>query len=65
MIATTHIGAAFVSDTVAEKLSAHRNLNYYKLDGESASRTICFTLKRHKHQTRAMQEFLKLISKKA
>ena len=64
MIATTKMGAAFVSDTVVQKLPAHQNLSYYKLEGESACRTISFTLKKHKHQTRAIEEFLKLISRK-
>ncbi len=64
MIATTRIGATFVSDTIVQRLPAHRDLTYYKIKGENASRAISFTLKKHKHKTRAMEEFLKLISEK-
>ena len=64
MIATTRIGATFVSDTVVRRLPAHRDLTYYNLRGEHASRTISFTVKKHKHKSRAMQEFLKLISER-
>ena len=62
MIATTKLGATFVSDMLVQKMPCHANLRYYKLDSELANRTICFTLKKHKHHTRAMEEFMRLIS---
>lgn len=62
MIATTKVGATFVSDTLVQKMPSHANLKYYKLDSELASRTVYFTLKKHKHQTKAMEEFMRMIS---
>lgn len=62
MIATTRLGATFVSDTLVQKMPSHTNLRYYKLGSELAKRTVCFTLKRHKHHTRAMEEFMRMIA---
>ncbi len=62
MIATTKIGATFISDTVVQKLPLHTNLKYYKLDSELANRTVYFTLKKHKQQSKAILEFMKLIT---
>lgn len=62
MIATTRIGATFVSDTLVQRMPSHANLNYYKLDSEFANRTVYFTFKKHKHHTKAMEEFMRLIS---
>ena len=62
MIATTKMGATFVSDTLVQRMPSHANLNYYKLDSEFANRTVYFTFKKHKHQTKAMEEFMRLIS---
>ncbi|MBE6655548.1 MAG: LysR family transcriptional regulator [Ruminococcaceae bacterium] len=64
MVASTGIGATFVSDAVAEKLPAHENLAYYKLAGESAERQVYFYYKKHKYKTRAMEEFIRLITRK-
>ena len=62
MIATTKIGATFVSDTLVHRMPSHANLSYYKLDSEFADRTVYFTFKKHKHRTKAMEEFMRLIS---
>ena len=62
MIAITRMGATFVSDMLVQKMPAHSSLKYYKLGNELASRTIFFTLKRHKPHTKAMEEFMKLIT---
>ena len=64
MVASTGIGACFVSDTVAEKLSTYKNLAYYKLSGADAVREVYFYYKKHKYKTRAMEEFIHLITKK-
>ena len=62
MIAMTKLGATFVSDTVVRKMPSHATLKYYKSDSEFAERTVYFTMKKHKQKTRAMQEFMKLVS---
>ena len=62
MIATTKMGATFVSDTLVQQMPSHSNLNYYRLDSELADRTVYFTFKKHKHHTKAMEEFMRLIS---
>ena len=64
MVASTGMGACFVSDTIALKLSAHESLAYYKLSGEDAVRSVCFYYKKHKYKTRAMEEFVRLIKEK-
>ena len=61
MIATTKMGATFVSDTLVQKMPSHANLKYYKLDSEHSNRTVYFTMKKHKHQTKAMEEFMRMI----
>ncbi|MBP3376559.1 MAG: LysR family transcriptional regulator [Clostridia bacterium] len=61
MIATTKMGATFVSDTLVQKMPSHANLKYYKLDSELSKRKVYFTLKKHKHQTKAMEEFMRMI----
>lgn len=64
MVASTGMGACFVSDTVARKLPAHESLAYYKLFGDDAERSVCFYYKKHKYKTRAMEEFIRLIKEK-
>ena len=62
MVAATMMGATFVSDTVVEKLPTHDTLAYYKLLGDAARRLVYFYFKRHKYRTRAMIEFMRLIT---
>ena len=62
MIATTEMGATFVSDTVVEKMPVHDKIAYYKIDSPSAERKVNFYFKKHKYKTRAMQEFMSLIA---
>lgn len=61
MVASTRMGATFVSDTIIEKLPNFDNLAYYKLAGEEAKRKVYFYYKKHKLKSRAMEEFIKLI----
>jgi DNA-binding transcriptional LysR family regulator len=61
MIATTGIGATFISDTVVEKMPSHESLNYYKINSPAAHREVYFFFKKHKYKTRAMQEFMSFI----
>ena len=61
MIATTKLGATFISDAVVDKMPAHDNLFYYKIDSASAQRRVCFYFKKHKYKTRAMKEFMNFI----
>lgn len=61
MIATTGIGAAFVSDMVVRAMPLHGSLNYYKLCSPCANRIVSFTLKKHKHRTMTMQELMRMI----
>ena len=63
MVASTGMGACFVSDTVAVKLPAYENLAYYKLSGESAERQVFFYYKKHKYKTMAMEKFIGLITR--
>ena len=62
MIATTQIGATFISDMVVEKIPSHNSMAYYKLDSGIADRTVYFYFKKHKNKTKAMQEFMRLIA---
>lgn len=62
MVAATMMGATFVSDAVVEKLPTHENLAYYKLGGDAARRLVYFYFKRNKYKSRAMTEFMKLIT---
>lgn len=63
MIATSGMGCTFVSDTVVMRLPMQDSMAYYKLASPSARRSVCFYSKKHKRKTRAMLEFIKLISK--
>lgn len=62
MIATTGLGATFVSDTVARKMPFFECLSYYKLASDAATRDVYFYFKKHKSKTKAMLEFIRHIS---
>lgn len=64
MIATTKMGATFISDTVVGKMPSYENLSYYKIDSLSADRDVYFYFKKHKYKTRVMREFMNFISQK-
>ncbi len=64
MIATTKMGATFISDTVVCKMPSYENLSYYKIDSSSADRDIYFYFKKHKYKTQVMREFMNFISQK-
>ena len=62
MIATTKMGATFISDSVVDKMPSYENLSYYKIDSPAAERNVYFYFKKHKYKTRVMQEFMNFIS---
>ena len=62
MIATTKMGATFISDSVVDKMPSYENLSYYKIDSSAAERNVYFYFKKHKYKTRVMQEFMNFIS---
>ncbi len=64
MIATTNMGATFISDTVVRKMPSFENMAYYKIDSPAADRAVYFYFKKNKYKTRAMQEFLNFITQK-
>ena len=64
MIATTKMGATFISDSVVDKMPSYENLSYYKIDSLAAERVVYFYFKKHKYKTRVMQEFMNFISQK-
>ena len=64
MIATTQMGATFITDSVVEKLPFHEKMTYYKIDSSAAERKIYFYFKKHKYKTRVMQEFMDFIARK-
>ena len=61
MAASTQLGATFISDILVSQLPSFDNLVYYRLEGKSAKRQVYFYYKSHRHQTRAMEEFLAMI----
>ena len=65
MIATTNMGATFISDSVVEKMPAYENMSYYKLGSSASEREVYFYFKKHKYKTRVMLEFMDFISKNA
>lgn len=65
MIATTNMGATFISDTLVHKMPSFENLAYYKIDSSISDRDIYFYFKKNKYKTRAMQEFIRFISREA
>ena len=62
MTASTQMGATFVSDTLAAKLPNHQTLAYFKISGNLSERNVYFYYKKRKIKTRAMAEFINLIS---
>lgn len=62
MIATTKLGATFISDSVVEKMPMYETMAYYKIESESAQREVYFYFKKHKYKTRLMQEFMNFIA---
>ena len=64
MIATTKMGATFISDTVIDKMPAYENMAYYKINSPFAERKVYFYFKKHKYKTRVMEEFMNYISEK-
>ena len=64
MIASTMMGATFISDSIVEKMPVHEHLAYYKIDSAAAERSVYFYYKKNKYKTRVMQEFIKFIRKK-
>jgi len=65
MIATTNTGATFISDTLVHKMPSFENMAYYKINSAISDRDIYFYFKKNKYKTRAMQEFMRFISKEA
>lgn len=61
MIATTNMGATFISDTVIEKMPSYGNMSYYKVDSHASEREVYFYFKRHKYKSRALEEFMKFL----
>ena len=61
MIATTGLGAVFVSDMMVRAMPLHSSLNYYNLESPFANREVSFTLKKHKHRMRTMDELMRII----
>lgn len=61
MASSTQLGATFISDILVSQLPAFENLVYYKLDGEEAKRKVFFYYKTHKHKTRVMEEFIRMM----
>lgn len=61
MAASTQMGATFISDILVSSLPLHENLVYYRLPDEIARRQVYFYYKKHKFQTRAMEEFIRMI----
>ena len=61
MAASTQMGATFISDILVSRLPLFEDLVYYKLGGEIARRQVYFYYKKHKYQTKAMEEFIRMI----
>ena len=61
MIATTKMGATFISDSVVEKMPMHEQMAYYKIENPVAERSVYFYFKKHKYKTRGMQKFMDFI----
>ena len=52
MIATTNMGATFISNSVVEKMPMHENMTYYKINSEHAQRDVYFFFKKNKYNIR-------------
>ncbi len=63
MIATSKMGATFISDSVVQKMPMYENMVYYKIESESAEREVYFYFKKHKYKTRLMEEFMSFIER--
>ena len=61
MAASTQMGATFISDILVSRLPLFEDLVYYKLGGDIARRQVYFYYKKHKYQTKAMEEFIRMI----
>ena len=61
MIASTNVGATFISDMLIRKITHSDNMRYFTLGSDAAKRDVYFYFKKHKYKTRAMLEFMKLI----
>lgn len=57
-MACAGMGAAFVSDTLVKNALPNPNVVYYKLEGETAQRDICFYYKRNRYMPRCVAQFL-------
>ena len=57
-MACAGIGAAFVSDTLVKNALPNPNVVYYKLEGETAQRDICFYYKKNRYMPRCVAQFL-------
>lgn len=62
MIATTNMGATFISDILVHKMPSFENMSYYKIDSVISDRELYFYFKRNKYKTRAMLEFMRFVS---
>ncbi len=60
-IANSGMGISFVSDTLAQKVSRHSEMVYYRLHKESSTREVHFYWKKGRYLSRAMEEFLKIV----
>lgn len=60
-ITNSGMGISFVSDTLAQKVSRHSEIIYYKLDKNSSTRQVNFYWKKGRYISRAMEEFLRII----
>ena len=61
MIASTNVGATFISDMLIRKIMHRDNMSFFRLGSSAAKRNVYFYFKKHKYKTRAMLEFMKLI----
>ena len=61
MIATTKMGATFISNLVVEKMPAHDSMVYYKIESPVSERPVYFYSKKNKYKTRVMREFMDFI----
>lgn len=62
MIATTNMGATFISDILVHKMPSFENMSYYKIDSTISDRELYFYFKKNKYKTRAMLEFMRFVS---
>lgn len=64
MIAATGVGATFISNIVIEKIPSHESMAYYNLSSDTSKRQVYFYFKKNKYKTKAMLEFMQLISRR-